>query len=312
MKDIKVVFMGTPMFSVPILESLINLYNVVLVVCQPDREKDKKGNIIVPPVKQLAINNGISVFQPIKIKDDFQKIIDYKPDIIVTCAYGQIIPKELIDYPKYGCINVHASLLPRGRGGAPIHWALINGDKTTGITIMYMNEFMDKGDIISSVETIITDTDYLDVLYDRLSYLGRDLLVETLPKIIHNDISPIKQDDNLVTFSYNITKADEKIDFNKSSREVFNLVRGLNSIPGAYTMFNNIRMKVYEVEIYNKKYDNKKNGEIVEICKEGIIVKTKDSSVVLKDIKLEGKNRLKTSVFLNGIDKNKLLGCVLE
>ncbi len=312
MKDLKVVFMGTPMFSVPILQSLINNCAVVLVVCQPDREKNKKGNIILSPIKELAIDNNIPIFQPLKIRENFQTILDYKPDIIITCAYGQIIPNELINYPKYGCINIHASLLPKGRGGAPIHWSLINGDKKTGITIMYMNEFMDQGDIISKSETIISDDDYLDVLYERLSIMGRDLLMNTLPKIISNDINLIKQNDNLATFSYNIKKTDEKIDFYKTSRDIFNLIRGLNSIPGAYAVFNNCRMKIYAVLINNKIYENKKPGEIVEITDEGIVVVTGDSSIILKDIKIEGKKRLKVHEFLNGMDKNKLIGCVLE
>ena len=149
MKNLKVVFMGTPAFSVPILDKLIELTNVILVVSQPDREKDRKGNILPTPTKKLAIENGIEVYQPISIKESYTKIIELQPDIIITCAYGQIIPKEILGCPKYGCINVHGSLLPKLRGGAPIHHAIINGDKITGITIMYMAQKMDAGDIIS-------------------------------------------------------------------------------------------------------------------------------------------------------------------
>ena len=175
MKNIKVIFMGTPSFAVPILESLINNYNVILVVSQPDKEKDKKGNIINTPVKELAIKNNIPVFQPNNIKEEYQKILDYNPDIIITCAYGQIIPDSILNYPKYGCINVHGSLLPKLRGGAPIHHAIINGDTETGITIMYMSSKMDAGDIISQKSIKIEEDDYLDIVYNKLS-----LLVEPL------------------------------------------------------------------------------------------------------------------------------------
>ena len=211
MKNLKVVFMGTPTFSVPILKTLIEMTNVLLVVSQPDREKDRKGNLLPTPIKQLAKENNIEVFQPSNIKKEYQKIIDTKPDIIITCAYGQIIPEELLKYPKYGCINVHGSLLPKLRGGAPIHHAIIDGEETTGITIMYMDKKMDSGDIISQREIIIEDNDNLDSLYEKMSYLGRDLLIDTLPSIVNGSNERIKQDQSKVTFGLNITKEEEKI-----------------------------------------------------------------------------------------------------
>ena len=174
MKDIKVVFMGTPSFAVPVLEKLIENYNVIMVVCQPDRAKDKKGNIIYPPIKELALKNNIEVYQPLKLSSEYEYIIEKNPDIIITCAYGQILPSSLLDYPKYGCINVHGSLLPRLRGGAPIHHAIINGDKETGITIMYMDKKMDAGDIISQRSLEIKNTDNLDSIYSSLSILGSE------------------------------------------------------------------------------------------------------------------------------------------
>lgn len=210
MKNIKVVFMGTPSFAVPILESLIENTNVVMVVSQPDREKDRKGKIIYSPCKELALKNNIEVFQPIKIREEYQKILDTNPDIIITAAYGQIIPSIILDYPKYGCINVHGSLLPKLRGGAPIHHAIINGDKVAGVTIMYMDKKMDSGDIISQKSTPIHEDTTLDELYSRLSYLGRDLLIETLPSIINGTNDRIKQNEEEVTFGYNITKEEEK------------------------------------------------------------------------------------------------------
>jgi methionyl-tRNA formyltransferase len=179
----RIVFMGTPDFAVNVLQGLIDNYEVVLVVSQPDKLVGRHKVLTNTPIKELALKYNIPVFQPEKIRVDYNSIIEMKPDLIVTCAYGQIIPKELLDYPKYGCINVHASLLPKYRGGAPIHKAIINGDKTTGVTIMYMDVKMDNGDIISQREIAIHDSDNLESLYDKLSLLGKDLLLEVLPSI---------------------------------------------------------------------------------------------------------------------------------
>lgn len=311
-KNIKVVFMGTPSFAVPILQRLIDNYNVVLVVCQPDKEKDRKGRMIIPKTKELAQEYNIEVFQPIKIKEEYQKIIDINPDIIITCAYGQIIPKALLDYPEYGCINVHGSLLPKLRGGAPIHWAIINGETETGITIMDMSEIMDAGDIISQAKIKITDDTTLDTLYEEMSLLGAQLLIETLPSIIDKTATRIKQDPNLVTFGYNVTKQDEKIDFSKTTREVFNKVRGLNSIPGAHSYLDGKRIKIYEVEPVEKEINNSNYGEIIAIDKNSFMVACKDGYVKVLDIAIEGKKRCKVKDYLNGIDKNKLIGSVLS
>lgn len=311
MKKLNVVFMGTPLFARVVLEKLLDNYNVIMVVCQPDREKDRKGNIIYPEVKKLAIDNNIEVYQPAKIREEYQYVLDKNPDIIITCAYGQIIPKEILDYPKYGCINVHGSLLPKLRGGAPIHHAIINGEEKTGITIMYMDRKMDSGDIISQREIEILDSDNLDSLYEKLSVVGADLLIETLPSIINGTNERIKQDESLVTFGYNITKEEEIVDFNDISRNIFNKVRGLCSIPGASSYLDNKRVKIYEVEITDKLCKGT-CGEIVGIEKNGILVNTKDYLVRIKDIKIEGKKRCKVSEYLNGIkDKNELIGKIL-
>ena len=311
MKDIKVVFMGTPSFAVPILEKLIENYNVIMVVCQPDRAKDKKGNIIYPPVKELALKNNIEVYQPLKLSSEYEYIIEKNPDIIITCAYGQILPSSLLDYPKYGCINVHGSLLPRLRGGAPIHHAIINGDKETGITIMYMDKKMDAGDIISQRSIEIKNTDNLDSIYSSLSTLGSELLIETLPSIINGTNNRIKQNENEVTFGYNISKEDELINFNDSAINIFNKVRGLCSIPGASCYYNGKRLKIYEVEVTNK-LSKDIPGKIVEVNKDSLIVTTKDYLIKIKDIKLEGKKRCMVSEYLNGIhDKSSLLGGIL-
>ena len=302
MKDKRIVFMGTPTFAVPVLKSLIENYNVVLVVSQPDREKDRKGNILMTPTKEVALENNIPVYQPLKIKEEYQTILDYKPDIIITCAYGQIIPDIILDYPKYGCINVHGSLLPKLRGGAPIHHAIINGDKETGITIMYMASKMDAGDIISQKSLKIEENDNLDYIYNKMSVLGSELLIDTLPSIFNKTNSRIKQDESLVTFGFNIRKEEEKIDFDKSSTDIHNRIRGLSSIPGAYAMLDNKRVKIYESFITDK-VSNKEPGTIIDINKDGMYVATKDRIIKITDLKIEGKKRCKIQDFINGVKK---------
>lgn len=310
MKNLNVVFMGTPSFAVPVLNKLIENTNVIMVVCQPDKEKDRKGNIIFPEIKKVALENGIEVYQPVKVKEEYQYIIDKKPDIIITCAYGQIIPSELLDFPKYGCINVHGSLLPKLRGGAPIHHAIINGDKVTGITIMYMDKKMDAGDIIKSREVQILDTDNLDSLYNKMSYVGADLLIETLPSIIDGSNDRIKQDESLVTFGFNITKEDEIINFDDYALNVFNKVRGLDSIPGAFAFLDDKRVKIYKIEITNR-VSKGIPGEIIDIEKDGILVSTKDYLVKILELKIEGKKKCSSREYLNGIkDKKELIGKV--
>lgn len=311
MKDIKVIFMGTPSFAVPILEALIKSYNVIMVVCQPDREKDRKGNVIYPPCKTLALENNIEVFQPQNIREEYQHILDKKPDIIITAAYGQIIPSVILDYPKYGCINVHGSLLPKLRGGAPIHHAIINGDKEAGATIMYMDKKMDAGDIISQRSTKIEDDTILDDLYNEISLIGRDLLIETLPSIIEGTNDRIKQNEKEVTFGFNISKEEEKINFSSSCESIHNHIRGLSSMPGAYTTINGKRMKVYLSEKTNKK-STKEPGVIETILIEGILVNTNDYQILLKDIKLEGKKRCLVKEFINGIKKEDYIGAKFE
>lgn len=311
MKDLKVVFMGTPTFSVPILESLINTCNVILVVSQPDKEKDRKGAFVSTPIKQIAESHNIEVYQPTKIKEEYQKIIDANPDIIITCAYGQIIPESLINYPRLGCINVHGSLLPRLRGGAPIHHAIINGDNETGITIMYMDKHMDSGDIIAKCSLPIGPNDTLDVVYEKMSKLGATLLIETLPSIVAGTNNRIKQDEKYVTFGYNITKEEEKINFNNPSIKIHNLIRGLSSIPGAYCFLEEKRLKIYQSELTNTK-STSSPGTIEKIDKTGIYISTNDNLLKIIDIKLEGKKRCLVKDFVNGINIKDYLGKVLK
>lgn len=308
MKDLNVVFMGTPDFSVPVLKMLINNTNVIGVVTQPDKPVGRSGKIEITPVKKVAFDNDIPIFQPIKIKEDYTNILNLNPDIIITCAYGQIIPKEILDYPRLGCINVHASLLPYHRGGAPIHRAIIDGDKKTGVTIMYMGIGMDSGDIISQKEIDILDTDTAESLFDKLSIIGSELLLDTLPSIINGTNNRIKQDESKATYSYNIKPEDELINFNKSSIEVFNQIRGLNSWPVAYTYLDGKRLKVWASRISdnNKDVDT---GIITNIYKDGIGIKTKDGEIILTEIQPEGKKKMLTSSYLNGIsNKDELKG----
>lgn len=305
MKNKKVIFMGTPEFAVPILQMLIENTEVILVVTQPDKEVGRKKEKKFSPIKELAIKNNIETFQPIKIKEDYKYILEKNPDIIITCAYGQIIPNELIETPKYGAINVHASLLPKLRGGAPIHHAIIDGYKKTGITIMYMSSKMDAGDIISQKEITINDKDNVGTLHDKLSKIGTELLKETLPLIFEQKNERIKQNEEEVTFGYNITREEEKIDFNKTAEQVYNQIRGLNPFPLAYAILNEEETKIIEANINEKTIG--KVGEITEITKNSIIVKCKDKSIEITKIKPFGKRIMEVKDYLNGIKKETLL-----
>ena len=308
----RIVFMGTPDFSVPVLEGLIENYNVVGVVSQPDKEVGRKRVLTPTPTKEVALKHNIPVIQPIKIRKEFQDVLDLKPDLIVTCAYGQIIPKEILDCPKLGCINVHGSLLPKLRGGAPIHHAIIDGYDETGITIMYMDVGMDSGDIISQRSIKIEDSDNVGLLWDKMSLLGRDLLLETLPSIIDGTNERIKQDESLVTFGLNIKREEEHIDFNKTSREVFNQIRGLNPWPSANAILDDQEMKIYSSVIGDRTFNNKTNGEICDVTKKGISVKTEDGEIILTDIKPFGKKRMDAYSYVNGVGKDNLIGKVFK
>ena len=309
----RIVFMGTPVFAVNVLQGLIDNYkdNIVGVVSQPDKRIGRHQVLTNTPVKELALKYEIPVFQPEKIKVDCQDIIDLNPDIIITCAYGQIIPKKILDCPKYGCINVHASLLPKLRGGAPIHKAIIDDYKVTGVTIMYMDVGMDTGDMISKVEVPILDSDNLESLHDKLSNAGTKLLLDTLPSIFDGTNDRKAQNENEVTYAYNIKREEERIDFNRSSREVFNLIRGLSPIPCSNALLNAKEMKIYSSDMISKKY-NGKCGEIVDVTKEGIIVLCSDGAIVIKELKPFGKKRMDAYSYANGVGKNNLIGKVFN
>lgn len=312
MKNLKVIFMGTPDFSINILNSLIEHTDVIGVVTQPDKLVGRKQVLTPPVIKKVALENNIKVIQPTKIREDYQSVIDLEPDMIITCAYGQFLPKEILDYPKYGCINVHASLLPKLRGGAPIHRAIIDGYTTTGITIMHMGQGMDTGDIISQRSIEIEKADNVGTLHDKLSLLGAELLIETLPSIVSGQANRIIQNEEEVTFGYNISREDEHIDFNKTKIEVFNHIRGLNPWPVAYAILDDKEIKIYEAVIGDDIYKEKLNGEIVKLYKDGIGVKVSDGEIILKAIKPSGSKKMNVKDYLNGFkEKNNLMGKVL-
>ena len=309
MKDKRVVFMGTPEFSVPVLEMLIKETNVVMVVTQPDSRVGRHQELRHTPVKECALKHGIEVYQPEKIRNEYEYILSKNPDVIITCAYGQIIPSILLDTPKYKAINVHASLLPKLRGGSPLHRCLIDGYSETGITIMYMAPGMDDGDIITQRKIDILDNYNVGDIHDKLSIIGSELLYDTLPSIFDGTNDRIKQDDSLVTFAYNIKKEEEKIDFNKSAKDVHNQIRGLYPFPTSYTTLNGEIIKICESRLGEKKSGS--CGEIISIYDDGIGVMCSDREIIITRIKPAGKKEMSSRDFINGRGKDKLIGIIL-
>lgn len=306
LKDLKVVFMGTPEFSVPVLKSLIELTDVVLVVSQPDKEVGRKRILTPSPVKACALEHNIEVFTPKKIREEYEVVLNHKPDIIITCAYGQIVPKQMLDYPDYGCINIHGSLLPKYRGASPIQSAIMNGDEVTGITLMYMEEGLDTGNIIHAKELKISDDDTYGTLSEKLSLLGRDLLISTLPKIIEGDNFDIPQDDSEATLTVKIKREDERLDFTKTRKELHNFVRALNPAPYANILVNGEEWKVIETAIGEEKTG--KVGTVTSINKDSFGVLASDGELLIKRIKVAGKKEMNVKDFFNGYKKENLLG----
>lgn len=291
--------MGTPDFAVPILETLIQNTNVVLVVSQPDKKVGRKQILTKTPIHEVADKYGIPVFQPEKIKNDYERILEVKPDIIITCAYGQIIPKVLLDLPRLGCINVHASLLPKLRGGAPLHHAIIDGLDKTGVTIMYMDEAMDTGDIISTISYDIKSSDTTEDIHDTLRELGAKLLIDTLPSIVLGTNRRIKQSEMEATYGYNITREEEHIDFNKSGILIDRLVRGLYSWPLANTIIGDTEYKIVAGYFVKGKGNP---GMISDISKKVLGIGCLDGTYYVTKIKPAGKKIMDIKDFLNGID----------
>ena len=311
----KIVFMGTPKFAVPILEMLIENFGVDLVITQPDKKVGRKKVLTAPPVKILAEEKGIRVLQPEKISGDEDVLAELKelnPDIIITAAYGQLVPESILEIPKYKCINVHGSLLPKLRGGAPIQYSILEDHGKTGITIMYMVKKLDAGDMISKVEVDILDSDNYESLHDKLSIAGRDLLKETLPNIFTENISPEKQDDSLATFARNILREDEKIDWNKSAREIFNQVRALDPMPGAFTYLDEDILKIWSSEVVEleENYSAEKAGTIIKQDKKYIyILCGKNTVLKVKELQISGKKRMPVVNFLS--NKKDYVGTIL-
>lgn len=291
--------MGTPDFAVPILETLIQNTNVVLVVSQPDKKVGRKQILTKTPIHEVADKYGISVFQPEKIRNDYERILEVKPDIIITCAYGQIIPKVLLDLPRLGCINVHASLLPKLRGGAPLHHAIIDGLDKTGVTIMYMDEAMDTGDIISTISYDIKSSDTTEDIHDTLRELGAKLLIDTLPSIVTGTNRRIKQNEMEATYGYNITREEEHIDFNKRGILIDRLVRGLYSWPLANTIIGDTEYKIVAGYFIKGKGNP---GMISDISKKVLGIGCLDGTYYVTKIKPAGKKIMDIKDFLNGID----------
>lgn len=297
---LKIVFMGTPSFGVPILEALIKEYDVIGVVTQPDKEVGRKKEVVASPVKKCALAHGISVFQPTKIRVDYQEIIDLEPDLIVTAAYGQIVGMKLLNAPKYRSINVHGSLLPKYRGGAPIQVAIKNGEAETGVTIMYMEKAMDAGDILMQGAIPIEDDDTSGTMFEKLSYLGRDLLMKTIPLLVEGKIVPEKQDESKITFAYNITPAEESLDFNQSARSVFNHIRAYNPAPIAHMMLEDLMIKVYASRVVDMSHQEK-NGTILKATKTGFLVACGNNTVLeILEVQPSGKKVMRASDFANG------------
>lgn len=310
MKDLKVIFMGTPNFAVPILDMLIKETNVVLVVTQPDKEVGRKKTVLMPPVKEEARKYGIEVFQPKKINEEMDKILSTECDIIITCAYGQILPKEILNYPRLKCVNVHASLLPKYRGGAPIHWCLINGEEKSGVTIMYMDEHMDTGNMISKEECVINDTDNVGTLHEKLSLIGRDLLYKTLPSIIDGTNESIKQDNDEASVAPNITREMEHLDFSLSGKEIVNKVRGLNPRPMANMLVNGEEYKVLEARFV--KSDNTTTWKVMNVTKESFAIGCLGGYVEILKLKPFGKKVMDTKSFLNGVNKESVKNFIIS
>lgn len=309
----KIVFMGTPDFSVPVLDMLVDEgYTIVGVVTQPDRPKGRKRVMTPPPVKVAAERHGLPVLQPEKVKDpeQLQHILDLKPDLIVTAAFGQILPKQLLDAPEYGCINVHASLLPELRGGAPIHYSILQGKKETGITIMYMVEKLDAGDILTQSVVPIEERDNTGSLHDKLSVSGSQLLKDTLPKLLNGELTPVKQNDSEATFAPNIKREQEKIDWTKSGEEIYNHIRGLHPWPVAFTEYEGKVMKIW----WGEKIESTPEadpGTVLYTDSDGPVVATGNGTAIkLTDIQPAGKKRMTSAQYLQGrtFEKNERFG----
>lgn len=302
----RIVFMGTPDFAVPSLQALLaQQYSIVGVVTQPDRPVGRKRVLTPPPVKVAALEHGLRVLQPEKLRDPdaIQQVLALQPDLIITAAYGQILPKDVLDAPRYGCINVHGSLLPRYRGGAPIHHAVMNGETKTGVTIMYMAEGLDTGDMLSKTEVPITEVDTAGTVFDKLTLAGAKLLIETLPPLLRGELDAQPQDHTQATYARNITREQERIDWQRTSREIYNHIRGLNPWPVAYTELDQKVMKVWEAAVPEEGQASDSPhppGTVLQADQTGILVRTGDGAIRLTVIQPAGKKAMQAAEYVRG------------
>lgn len=308
----KILFMGTPDFAAGALKSLIdNGHEVVLVVTQTDKPKGRGKEVQFTPVKKVALEHNIEVFQPVKVKlpEAVEKLRSYDADVFVVAAYGQILSKEILDMPKYGCINIHASLLPKYRGAAPIQWSIIDGEKITGITTMMMDVGLDTGDMLDKREVVIEDNETGGSLHDKLMVAGGELILETLKKLEDGTITRTKQNDADSCYAKMLDKKLGDIDFTKSAEEIERLIRGLNPWPSAYTRINGKNLKIWEAEVLDKEYEGE-CGQIVSVGKNQMIVKTGKGALDIKNLQIEGKKAMNIGDFLRGnvIEEGTVLG----
>ena len=306
-----IIFMGTPEFSVPSLQKLINEFKVSAVFTQPDRPKGRGKNIAMSPVKELAVSYNIPVYQPLKLKNNYEMIElikDIKPDFIIVVAFGQILPKEVLEIPKYGCINLHASLLPKYRGAAPINWCIIDGETKSGNTTMLMDVGLDTGGILLTEETDLPSEITAGELHDILMNSGGELLVKTIHGIVAENLQPVKQESGVSSYASMLNKEMAKINWENSNNNIHNFIRGLNPWPIAYTHYENKVMKIYKSKVIDEK-SNKSIGTIIEVSKEGLKVSTGSGVLLIEEIQFPGKKPLKVKDYIigNKIDKGVVL-----
>ncbi len=298
----KIVYMGTPDFAVAPLESILAAgHEVVAVVTQPDKQKGRGKEVQMSPVKECALKHGIPVLQPVKIKEEqeVQKLREYPADIFVVAAFGQLLTEEILNMPKFGCINIHASLLPAYRGAAPIQWAVINGEEKTGVTIQQMAKGLDTGDMLLKREVDIDAKETGASLFDKLMEVGAQLVVEVLPMIERGEIVPEKQDEEKATYVGRLTKSMGVIDFTKDAVVIERLIRGLNSWPSAYTTLSGKTLKIWEADVVAGK-EGAKPGEILSVEKDAFTVATGKDALRITSVQLEGKKRMAVKDFLLG------------
>ncbi|MEG2353302.1 MAG: methionyl-tRNA formyltransferase [Clostridium sp.] len=308
----KIVFMGTPEFSVPTLKTLIDNSEVLAVFTQPDKPKGRGKKLAISAVKEVAIQNNIPVYQPVRLRKEgemIQALKNMEPDFIVVVAFGQILSQEVLDIPKYGCINLHASLLPKYRGAAPLNWAIIRGEKFSGNTTMLMDIGLDTGDILLKEEVEITENMTSGELHDILCESGSVLLLETLNKLVNCEITGLKQGDAQSEYASMLNKEMAKINWNSNSEEIHNFVRGLNPWPVAYTYYDEITMKIYETRL-TEKTSEMQPGTIVHVGKEGLLVATQSNDILVKTIQVPGKKAVNICDYIRG--NNLDIGVILK